>query len=157
MTDTVLIQYAKAHEIFVGKTLEEMAQRRHPDLVAQMREVADGTVQVGYDWNGSTFTAPAAPVQPPATGDILLAPATIASFASVAGAAFSYQNLTVPGIQGYDIIVRAWFSADFAPATVTYEAERAIGNNSLRMRFQKISTGAVTPTANQVLNVLVRR
>lgn len=94
---------------------------------------------------------------PPAPVNILLAPATIASFASVAGAAFSYQNLTVPGLLATDTIVRAWFSADFAPATITYEAERVAGANSLRMRFQKISTGAVVPTANQVLNVQVSR
>jgi hypothetical protein len=99
--------------------------------------------------------APGASAPDPAV--VLLTPATIASFGSVAGAAISYQNLTVPGLLATDTIVRAWFSADFAPGTITYEAERAVGNNSLRMRFQKTSTGAATPTANQVLNVLVRR
>jgi hypothetical protein len=109
-----------------------------PDLVAEALNATPGAVT-------------------PEPAVLLLAPATIATFGSVPGAAISFQNLTVPGLLASDIIVRAWFSADFAPTTVTYEAERAAGNNSLRMRFQKTSTGSVTPTANQVLNVLVRR
>lgn len=109
-----------------------------PDLVAEALNATPGVVT-------------------PEPAVLLLAPATIASFSSVPGASISYQNLTVPGLLASDIIVRAWFSADFAPSTVTYEAERAAGNNSLRVRFQKTSTGAATPTANQVLNVLVRR
>jgi hypothetical protein len=97
------------------------------------------------------------PVLPtPEPKSVLLAPATIASFGSVTQG-FSYQNLTVPGLLATDTILRAWFSADFAPASVTYEAERVVSANTLRMRFQKVSSGASTPTANQVLNVLVRR
>jgi hypothetical protein len=99
--------------------------------------------------------APGAVVPEPVV--VQLAPATIASFASVAGAAFSYQNLAVPGLLATDTILRAWFSADFAPATITYEAERVVGANTLRMRFQKITSGSATPSSNQVLNVLVRR
>jgi hypothetical protein len=98
------------------------------------------------------------PVLPtPEPKSVLLAPATIASFSSVPGASISYQNLTVPGLLATDVIVQAWFSADFAPGTVTYVAERVVSANTIRVRFQKTSTGAVTPTANQVLNVLVRR
>lgn len=64
MTDTVLIQHGKAHEIFAGRTLAEMALRRHPDLVAAMVEAADGSVEVGDVWDGSAFSRPVPPVLP---------------------------------------------------------------------------------------------
>lgn len=69
MTDTVLIQWGMAHEIFARRTLEEMARRRHPDLVAQMVEVDDDSVVIGDVWDGRRFTKPVIDPPPPPPRD----------------------------------------------------------------------------------------
>ena len=58
MTDVVLVQFGKAHEIFPNMTLSQMQSRFHPSLVAQMVEVPTGTVEQHYLWDGENFTPP---------------------------------------------------------------------------------------------------
>lgn len=53
--DTVLIQGDKAHQIWRGQYVDDLRERFHPDLVANMREVSEGTVQEGDLWDGSIF------------------------------------------------------------------------------------------------------
>jgi hypothetical protein len=69
MTDTVLVQDGKAHEIFAGRTLEDMAKRRHPEVVKLMVEVRDGAVELGDVWDGSGFSKPVIPTEPPRPRD----------------------------------------------------------------------------------------
>ncbi len=58
MTDVVLIQNGKAHEIFHNVSLAQMTGRFHADLVAQMVEVPSETVNENDIWDGENFSAP---------------------------------------------------------------------------------------------------
>lgn len=57
MLDVILIQHGRAHEIWRGKTLDELRPLYHADLVAQMVEMPADSVQSGWLWNGTTFSS----------------------------------------------------------------------------------------------------
>ena len=61
MLDVILIQNGRAHEIWRGKTLDELRPLYHADLIAQMVERTTGTVNDGDVWDEGTqtFSAPA--------------------------------------------------------------------------------------------------
>lgn len=47
MRDVILIQHGRAHEIWRGKTIEQLRPIFHADLVAQMVEQPTYTVDIG--------------------------------------------------------------------------------------------------------------
>ena len=64
MTDSILIQNGKAHEVWRGIAKADLPSF-HRDLVKQIVEAAEGTVNGGDIWDGASFSAPTAPVPPP--------------------------------------------------------------------------------------------
>lgn len=73
------------------------------------------------------------------------------------GTGATYQTVTVTGILATDKIVSAEFTADLAPNTIALTNARVVGTNQVRLGFMKPSTGNITPTAGQVLSVMVLR
>jgi hypothetical protein len=61
MVDSILIQNGKAHEIWRG-TAKKNLPPLHADLVAQIVEVPDDTVNGGDLWDGKVFTVPPTPI-----------------------------------------------------------------------------------------------
>ena len=61
MTDSILVQNNKAHQIWRG--LDKTAiPEFHPDIVDQIVERPDGEVNEGDNWDGSVFTPEPPPV-----------------------------------------------------------------------------------------------
>ena len=61
MLDVILIQNNRAHEIWRGKTINDLRPLYHVDLIDQMVERPAGAVNEGDEWDAETetFTAPA--------------------------------------------------------------------------------------------------
>ncbi len=63
MTDSILIQHSKAHQIWRGLDKTQLPEF-HPDIVSQIVEQPNDTVFIGDDWNGTEFTPQVIPVEP---------------------------------------------------------------------------------------------
>jgi hypothetical protein len=146
------------------------------NAIRQLRGEAPATEQEVYDWLVASIALPAPPadispvkraaiVETPAIGSggvanlgnrLLVADVNIASFPSIP-TGVSYQTFTVTGLLVTDILVQAYFVADFNPAAIAIVPERVTAANSLRVRCVKITTGSATPAANQVLRLAVLR
>ena len=61
--DCVLIQHGKAHEIWRRTRKTELQDRYTQEILDAIVETADDAVQPGHLWDGTTFSAPPAPLQ----------------------------------------------------------------------------------------------
>lgn len=67
------------------------------------------------------------------------------------------KTFSIPGLLTTDTILSVTFTAGLTPATISYTPLRVSAADTLAIRFNKISTGAVTPPAPQAITVLVAR
>lgn len=76
---------------------------------------------------------------------------------AIAGASFTDKTFTVTGLQVNDVILGLVFPAGTLPTTVAYQPLRVSAADTLVVRFAKIATGSVTPSAPQSMSVVVWR
>lgn len=76
---------------------------------------------------------------------------------ALAAATYTDKTFNVSGLLTTDLIVSVTFTAGLTPATISYLPLRVSAADTLAIRFEKISTGTVTPPAPQALTVLVAR
>lgn len=67
------------------------------------------------------------------------------------------KTFTVNGLLITDTILSVTFPAGLTPTTISYTPLRVSAANTMVIRFNKISTGAVTPPAPQVIEVMIAR
>ena len=64
MVDSILVQNGKAHEIWRGIAKSDLPPL-HKDILANIVEAPDGTVNEKHLWDGTKFSAPPVPIPPP--------------------------------------------------------------------------------------------
>lgn len=105
---------------------------------------------------------------PPDTSKVAIlkgtgAPTTILKFSanvtigSISAATSTDKTFTVAGLLTTDTILSVTFISGLTPTTISYTPLRVSAANMLAIRFSKISTGSVTPPANQAIEVMVAR
>lgn len=98
MTDTIRIDLNNiAAQIWQGKAKADLVDGNGPlfpaAFIAELIEVADGSVAIGDIWNGSAFSKPANPASTRVDGGVFLERVTDAEYAAVTAAAVGSVQL----------------------------------------------------------------
>lgn len=99
---------------------------------------------------------PAPAVDPASVLEMVKFTASI-TIGALTAATYTDKTFTIPGLLTTDLILSVTFTAGLTPNTISYIPLRVSANDTLAIRFEKITAGAVTPPAPQAITVLIAR